>query len=250
MFIDLLFYKQIPGLNIPLASLAFLGATYLGMYIGGHRLPVRAHIAAIFSFLFAVPFAIGTSEQMLMLSTLGVLSAHLLFAGFAVGHEARFNHPLEILWSGTAALGVKLLGRLDFFGKMKPPALSQTHWAVVKGAAVLLPLLVIFMALFASADPVFNSYFGDIGDWLSTWTNPGDIVTQLLLIGILFVVLAPFWQRQPSTALRTKLVLSATRAGWWKARSSSVASLFSSASSLSCRLRSCLAAQWPLRRST
>jgi hypothetical protein len=192
LFIDILFYKQLVGLNVPLASLAFLGTTYGAMFIGGHKLPVRAHVTAVFSLLFSIPFAIGTAEQMLVLSTVGFLSSHLLFAAFAIGQEAHFNHPLQILWNGTADLGIKLLSHLDFLGKLKPPTLSQKNWAVGKGLLMLVPLLIIFVSLFASADPIFKSYFGEIGDWFGTWTNLADLTAQLFIIGFLFLGLAPF----------------------------------------------------------
>ncbi len=192
IFIDLIFYRQMIGLNVPLASAAFLGTTYFGMYIDGHKLPMRARVAAIFSFVFAVPFAIGTSEFMLLLGTLGFLSSHLLFAAFAVGHEANFNHPLEVFLSGTVKLGLKLLGRLDFIGKIKPPAVSHKHWAIGKALVVLIPLLGIFIALFASADQVFRNYFDNLETWFKTWTNLGDIFTQVIIIGCLFLGIAPF----------------------------------------------------------
>ena len=192
VFIDILFYDQMAGLNVPVASLAFLGTTYLAMYLGGHKLPLRAHIAAVFSLLFAVPFAIGTSEQMYVLSTLGLLSSHLLFATFALGHEANFNHPLEVFWSGTGALFSKVVGRIGFLGHIKPPSLSQNHWAVGKGLAVLIPLLVIFMAIFAAADPVFKNYFTGLEDWLKTWTTIEDISAQVVIIVFLFVAFVLF----------------------------------------------------------
>jgi hypothetical protein len=193
VFIDLVLYGQAAGLNVPVTSLAFLGTTYFAMYLGGHKLPRRAHVAAAFSFLFAVPFALGTSDEMLMLSTLGFLSSHLLFALFALGQEARFSHPLEIFWNGTGVLGLKLLGRIDFFSHIKPPSLSQKHWALGKGLLVLVPLLVIFIALFASADPVFSSYFDNLGRWLGTWTEPEEIVVQIIVIGTLFLGFALFF---------------------------------------------------------
>lgn len=220
--LDILIYKQEPGLNVPLASLAFLGTTYAAMYIGGHPVPMRAHIAALFSFLFAVPFAIGTSEHMYSLATLGFLSSHLLFAAFVLGQESRFNHPLEIFWSGTIKLSIRLLERFTFIGKMKPPALSSRHWAVGKGLIILVPLLIIFMALFASADPIFKSYFETLGDWLGSWGNISDVVAQLFIIGFFFLVLAPFFgaaayerfaheprqERDPSWITESKVILA------------------------------------------
>ena len=118
IILDILFYNQTLGLNMSLGSLAFLSATTLAMYMGGYTIPFRAQVAAVFAFLFALPFAIGTSEQMMFLAMLGFLSSHLLFAAFTLGHEANFNHPLEIFWSGTGAVAFKLLGRLDFFTKL------------------------------------------------------------------------------------------------------------------------------------
>lgn len=169
---DLLFFrKEIStlGLNIVLAQLCFLGVTYSLAVVYKHTLPVRAHIAALFGLLLTLPFVLWTSEYAWSVAFAGFFISNLLFAAFAMGDDASFRQPLDVLWTGTTRLVTRLFHNINFFPKMRPEKMSKRSWSVLKGLAILVPLFFIFLSLFASADAVFASYLTDIQTWLEKW---------------------------------------------------------------------------------
>ncbi len=201
LLFDWLFYgTDRLGLNLLIAEALFIGASYLVAKISEHRLPHRAHLAAGFALAFAGTFAIWTSGYGLTVSGLGFLIANLLFVVFAIGHQAHFHHPLDVFFTGTFDLGMRLMSRLNFISHLKPEKVTFRQSSILRGVIFSLPILLIFIAIFASADAVFASYIQDFWEWLGTFTDLPRLIQHLIIVGfftVLFTLFfaAAFWER-------------------------------------------------------
>lgn len=201
LLFDWLFYETDRiGLNLLIAEALFIGASYLVAKLGEHRLPHRAHIAAGFALAYAGTFAIWTSSYGLTVSGFGFLIANLLFVIFAIGHEAHFYHPLDVFFTGTFDLGMRLMSRLNIISHLKPEKVTLRQSSIFRGVIFSVPILLIFIGIFASADAVFASYIQDFWQWLGTFTDLPRLIQHLIIVGfftVLFTLFfaAAFWQR-------------------------------------------------------
>lgn len=209
---DVLFYNASGiGINLLLAELVFLaGSAYLAKETR-HRIPHHAWIAAMFAVVYSATFAVWTSGLGMVIGMIGFLSSNFLFAAFTLGHHGAFRHPLDILWNGTIDTGYKMLSRLHIIGHLKPKGINVRQSILMKGLLVAFPLLVIFVLLFASADPIFARYADAIlFDWIDTVTF-GRIIGHAIFIGFfafafLLFFAAAYWERFSVAAFSKQLV--------------------------------------------
>jgi hypothetical protein len=201
LLFDQLFYGANGlGINILIAEMLFLGGSYLAARLGNHVLPRRAYLAAGFALAFAATFAVWTSDYGLAVSFVGFLVANLLFVVFAIGHEARWHHPLEIFFTGTFDLGMRLMSRLNIISHLKPEKVTFRQSSLFRGLIILTPIFLIFVAIFAGADAAFAWYIRNFFEWLETFTDLPRLIQHLILIGfftVLFTLFfsAAFWER-------------------------------------------------------
>ncbi len=201
LLFDQLFYGADDlGINILIAEALFIGGSYLAARLGGHVLPKRAHLAAGFALAFASTFAFWTSDYGLTVAFLGFLVSNLLFVIFAIGHEAHFHHPLEVFFTGTFDLGMRLMSRLNIISHLKPEKVTFRQSSVVRGLIILVPILLVFIAIFAGADAAFAWYVNRFFDWLQSFTDLPRLIQHLIIIGfftVLFTLFfaAAFWER-------------------------------------------------------
>jgi hypothetical protein len=166
-------------------------------------LPTSAHVSAVLSLGFSLPFMLWNSEIGLSVAVIGLLVSNILFVTFLTGEDARFRHPFE-LFAIYVPLIVNVFSQLPIFADLsfKVSASDKTKRILV-GVAILVPIFILFTVLFASADAVFLSYvnapFKDLGNFLHL-ADVGEAVSQGILI--LFVAVfstlifaAAFWNR-------------------------------------------------------
>ncbi|MBI5793656.1 DUF4173 domain-containing protein [Candidatus Uhrbacteria bacterium] len=199
-FDNLFFDRQGFGINLLLGQVLFLAVSFGLSKWTGHKLPKRAWIAGGFALGYSAVFAVWTGSFGLTIAFLGFFISNLLFISFALGHHGRWLHPFEIVATGTLELGWKLLSRLSIFRELRLKRLSSRQNAVLKGVVILIPILLIFMALFASADVLFRSYTDEIFSTLNVIFEPGRWAGHVFYVGfwgVLFttVFAATFWQR-------------------------------------------------------
>lgn len=116
------------------------------------------------------------------------------------GPSRTLRHPFEILSTGTIELGWKLLSRLSIFHELRSKRFTPRQNAIAKGVIILLPILLLFIALFASADILFRVFTGDVFSKLNVIFEPGLWLGHVVYIGfwsVLFstIFAAAFWQR-------------------------------------------------------
>ena len=170
---DYLFFEQMRfGLNLPVAEVLFLAMSFWISLWTKHHLSRRAWVAAGFAFAYSAVFAVWTGSFGLTIAFFGFFISNLLFIVFALGHSGQWRHPFEILSTGTLELGWKLLSRLTIFRELRSKRFTARQNAMVKGLVILIPIFLLFVALFSSADVLFRSYTGDVFSKLNLLFEP------------------------------------------------------------------------------
>jgi hypothetical protein len=201
LIFDLLLWRtSFLGLNILIAELLFLGSSFWIAKMAGHVLPKRAIVAGCFAIAYSATFVIWTSMIGSNVSLIGFLISNLLFVTFAIGHEGRWRHPFDIFWSGTFETGSRLMRRLHIVSELRPTRATDRQMAIIKGAVILVPILCVFILIFASADAVFRTDVNAVLDSFSSFLNLPNLMAQAIIVAFFFVIFclffaAAFWQR-------------------------------------------------------
>ncbi|MFL5480686.1 MAG: DUF4153 domain-containing protein [Gemmatimonadaceae bacterium] len=173
-----------PGINWPIWVAAASGSLILARYSAIGRVEVPLLIlcswATILSFGFALtrtdpfPFFIILSDAMLLglaVITLGAerwadLSARLLAA-------VPFLAPFRVF--GMSAQEVAAAPR---------SVASPRSRALIRGGLITVPLVIVLVALLASADPIISWGTDRITSWLPDWSFPPRLVFSLFLLAV------------------------------------------------------------------
>ncbi|MDP9467880.1 MAG: DUF4173 domain-containing protein [Chloroflexota bacterium] len=205
-----LFVDALLGINAPIALAALLGAAWLVR--PASRPPPRLRDAwlAIAALLFASFAALRGDVNLVdidLVAALGLGGAALgAFAGFSIVDQSIAR---------LAALGVRLAifaavagGRvLRSLRRALPTGTARSSLRraapVLRGLAIALPLVLLFVALFAAADAVFARIAGDLFAWdLHLGTLPARIIFALVVAWLcagLFAFVAGGTADEPST---------------------------------------------------
>ena len=159
-----LLLRQSPwGLNAFLFVTVFVAGLLMLMWRRRPELLTKNTIALAGAMMFfASMFLIRDSEQLLVFDTLAILvimGVMLLVNLDIKAHVAgTFHYVAGFVWSGlTSAFGSFVLLGSDIDWKEMPGnKISKSVFAVLRGIAIALPLLLIFGALFMAADAAFE----------------------------------------------------------------------------------------------
>ncbi|HTE65176.1 MAG TPA: DUF4153 domain-containing protein, partial [Candidatus Binatia bacterium] len=185
---QLLFFDVGIGLNLPLAVAALLGAGWLvrDRSQAAPRptdwwLPVAAVLLAAF-------VALRGDATLAVLDVLGAM----ILTGAALASFGGL-HVMERPLGGLVLLGGKLFGSAlggggaPVDGARRTLPAGQLRDGIGRGAPVLrglliaIPLLLLFVALFAAADAAFAKIAGDLFDWdLDLGSLPGRVTVVLV----------------------------------------------------------------------
>ena len=112
---------------------------------------------------FAAMFVIRDAEQLLVFDTLAILviMGVVLLANLDIKANVAgaFHYVVGFVWSGfTSAFGPLLIlgSDIDWKAMPKKGGFSRSMFAVLRGLAIALPLLLIFGGLFMAADAAFE----------------------------------------------------------------------------------------------
>jgi hypothetical protein len=170
---DVLLNHRPWGLNVPLWTVAVLGATYgisrsLGVRLGS-GFWWMAPVVALFSLCFAWRDAdeLKIANFFAMVFGIGVM---LIYARSPKVREGSvFDYTLKLIAEWTLVLlhPIFLVDDIkwkEHFGKRRSKGAGQ----VLRGILLAFPLLIVFGALFASADAVFSRYLTSAFDFDTT----------------------------------------------------------------------------------
>lgn len=161
--VDLLILRHPVGLGVSVVGVTLASGVTLGRTFFGFQTTREAFVLALALGLWSVLVAVRSSPSLAFLNTLtALLLLGLTFRLLRSGGLRRWT-VAGYIWSGFATLGGWLLQPLSFFavdftGRWLRHARMGRAGRVLLGVLIALPLLGIFGALFAAADPVFEEY--------------------------------------------------------------------------------------------
>ena len=163
---DYLFYGKIPGVSFMLYVLLVLGAIFGMARLVGKTVPNAAYVLVVPLLFFASMLFVRAGPLLVFLDTVVSLYLLALIAWLLYKPDLHKYMPYEYL---KPMLDLPLQIVLKFFafvgGIASLHTLARRHALVaqiVRGALIAIPLLVVFGALFASADLVFQKFVHDI----------------------------------------------------------------------------------------
>lgn len=170
---QLLFYREVVGLNVPVAAAALLAAAWLARSARPATIDLWLPLTAL---AFAAFAAIRTEPAVVAFDILALLTLAAAWTaslrGFVVT-RARF--PLlitEAIRTATGLLwrGVPLVARgIEPLSRSAPRAGRALPY--LAGVALAVPFVLIFAALFRSADPVFARSWDELTDLTRWWSG-------------------------------------------------------------------------------
>lgn len=213
LLFDVLFYKtHVLGLNVLIFEAAIVGGAYLLAHLNKVSLTQRVHISAVFSILLALPFFFSTSGVGHAVAGTMLFFTNAVFITYILGDEATMRDPITLFFRMFAIAPIKSLFGLQLLSHVSlPKTLPKNTLSIAVGVLITLPLLAIFLALFASADPVFSAHLKDITDGIIKilhLENLPDLYAQGILI--LFTSIAAFMVYAAAFSERTDFAKQAT----------------------------------------
>ncbi len=203
------------GINVPLLQLLLIGVAYWLASETKKPFSRDTWIAAAFALAFSATFAIWTSSYGLGLSMFGLIVSNILFALFLLGHHGHFPHPVHAVLDSLYYLALRTLSRFEILAHIRLPQLSNKGNAILRGTIVAIPVLLVFLALFLSADAVLreasDTFIQDLFGSRVFFKRIG----QGVLIGIVTVITLPilataFWRQLSVPALTKRAAAHAT----------------------------------------
>lgn len=184
---DLMFYAQPLGISVPILTLALVIALLALARVEGVSM-VWVNLWLIVPLLFFSAMSAVRAEPALRLANvMGVMGLAVLLAnrlatqplvklnlGETIG--AMFESSILSLF-----IPIPLLGRAVSRRQTSSTQNKQTARRVIVGLVIAIPFLLVFTALFASADQLFNKLLGNILEWINLPDIFGHIFLTLFL---------------------------------------------------------------------
>lgn len=183
---DLLFHGRAPGVSVPLFVVLVLGALFvLGRQAGVP--PARRNLwLALPLLFFAAMVAVRANPFLTFLNLAAVLALLAFVAHFYAGGrpeaQGLVGYALVLLRAGANALFQAASALGQSLPRRRVAGRGRTG-AVLRGALLALPVLLVFTLLLSSADLVFRRYVADLLQW-RFWQE---------LVGRLIVILVVGW---------------------------------------------------------
>ncbi len=186
---DLLIIGKRPGISLIIfVSLIVAVTLYLARYFGKH-VPKQALVLLTPLIFFSAMCFVRDNDFLLVVNLVATLYLLLLFAML----QAISPRKLQTFGAGSYIavlfwLPIKMFSNFftyDFTSilaskKPKTAAKHSSLSAVTKGVLLATPVFVVFLALFASADQVFQGLLSSIFDF--NIPLPGDLIGHLVVI--------------------------------------------------------------------
>jgi hypothetical protein len=196
---DLLFWKKAPGISFAIFVLLCLGGGLLLAWRERVRMAPVNFVLLVLILIFAALTFLRAETMTLFLSTLASIALMAILAySFIAGTWWRFSVSdyaagLVRLVLNTLAGPIRFwqAGPLQTDGTAGSRRTAPRGWAVVRGVLLAVPILAVFAALLASADPVFSNRLEQILKFLRIENLPEYIfrlayilVGAFLLVGV------------------------------------------------------------------
>lgn len=182
VLMDVFFFRtQLVALNIFLLQLLFLGFTLFINHKKHRKLEPGALVSGGFALAFSAVFAIWSAPNSISIATAGWLVSNYFFFFYVFGNKFNLNHPLEFIPFTFRRMIAQDFAKFKVFrGDIKEQAYGRwlktdTGRGILVGIVILIPLLLIFVGLFAGADAVFASKTENFFNWFYSVISPETI---------------------------------------------------------------------------
>lgn len=183
---DLLLRATPWGLNVSVFVLAFVALMTLLTYRNRRQILDRPAIELSAAMVvFAAMFAIRDSEELLVLDSLAILAIMgvLILRGLRIeiARAGVLHYITGLFWAGINSLFAPflLIGK-DLDRRLLPGnRIASSIFAVFRGLALALPLLLVFGALFTAADARFESFVQNLVDF-----NLRQIISHIAIASV------------------------------------------------------------------
>ncbi|HVQ44071.1 MAG TPA: DUF4173 domain-containing protein [Candidatus Saccharimonadia bacterium] len=161
LLFDWLFYGKIPGISVVIYVVAIMGGLFaLAAYLG-RRLPAPALWLLLPLGFFAAMVAVRASHLLALLNILASLALLLLVARLTFRDDLRRFNLAD--YAKIPFLPLKFLRPLtrtvaEFFALRSAVKNHPLAVQITRGVLLAIPVLIVFVTLFASADLVFQKY--------------------------------------------------------------------------------------------
>lgn len=182
LLFDYLVYGHVPGISFPIYVAVITGAFFLLAWALDKKPDTQVYALLVPLFFFSIMVAVRASMLLTLLNMMAaflllMLIAKLLFEARITSYKIKdyfivLLTPLECLVPLFESLGNLFLMK----GVKKD---QKVIIQVIKGIAIAIPFLIVFLLLFASADLIFQKYLTSIFDLTIT---PELIVRAILVI--------------------------------------------------------------------
>lgn len=227
---DALLRAPLPGLNVPLTTATFLVVAAVLARRHAVAVPLEAKLLALVALPFSAAFVMRDAIGLFQLDFLAVALCIALAALSVQGWPIRRLLPDEHLRAlGRAAIGTGIGGpllvghdiRWDVWQGSGQSGRLRHARAIALGVVLAAPLLLVFGALFASADPVFERLLTSAFGW-----DFDNLASHLVLIGVLTVGTSGLlrWTFSPARRIGQAPAVRLPRSGSCRSRPSSACS--------------------------
>ncbi len=183
-----LLYKHAPGLGLAIYGVLLVVALLLFARAQGVRPASRNLFMIAPTLFFALMPALRSDMSLMLLNFCAAASAALLliyfFASGNITQQSIIAYPAKVF---VSAIAVGLQPLAELVQSRKWLAAHQGVWGrltpIVRGAAITVPVVTVFIVLFSSADEVFSRLVGNILTALMP-RNVGELIFQLTFTGI------------------------------------------------------------------
>jgi Domain of unknown function (DUF4173) len=171
-----------PGINWPIWVAAACGSLILSRFASLGRLEKPLIILSAWATLLGIGFALTANDRLQVLSVLSV--AMLLgLATITIAAERWGQLSASLLAAVPFLAPFRVVGSSAREALDAPGAVSSPRSrALVKGAILSVPLVIVLILLLGSADAVINAGIHRVTAWLPDWWFPGRVVFFLFLL--------------------------------------------------------------------
>lgn len=195
-FFDFLFWKQAPGVNFAIFTMACLVAAFYLLLSDGLR-PHRASLSLLPLFGFFAAVTVIRAEPMTaFLAYTFTLLVMTLLAFTYLGGRWYLYTVADYAAKSLHLVGSLLTRPITFTNDVRKQQTEagmqpskRNIWPVVRGIVIALPIIAIFASLLASADVIFGQRLEDFIDWFNIDNIP-ELIFRLVYIVLIGYALA------------------------------------------------------------
>ncbi len=205
ILLDALFYRALPGISVPIFCAVFLGALAFMDARSHRRFGKRAGVLSMIMFVLSLTFALRADPFLLFLNGCVMLYAFLHLLETLYGFTLKTQSLVEYFLFPLTDIFLPTMQSLDLFPSILRSSPKKKIGRILLGIALALPVLLVFLGLFASADPLFSKWLVSVMNQLQLST----VFTHVFIVGCMTVLFAAvfgpaFWKQIQTNAPKTQ----------------------------------------------